>query len=506
MRGIIKRFAGTTVVDRVDLDLFAGQVHVLAGENGAGKSTLMKVLTGIHQPDQGSVEVDGELLTIDLRSARDAGIRIVHQELSLAPNLSVADNLAMGHEYRTRAGLLDGKQARARARRQLARIGARFSETVLAGHLSTGEQQLVEIARVLAEEPKVVIFDEPTAALSDRETSNFFEIVRDLRAEGTAIVYITHRMQEIELLADVITVLRDGKLVETIPASSATPEMIVSRMVGRPIEALFRGENGPVGDVVLEARGVTDGGSIGPIDLTVRAGEIVGLAGLIGAGRTEFARLLFGADRMASGQVVLDGRVLKIRSPKDAVEAGIAMVPESRKEQGLVLDQSIARNMLLASLSKVSVAGVVKQKAVNLLAEAQRVALGIRSVSLRQQVGQLSGGNQQKVLTAKWLETRPSLLILDEPTRGVDVGAKADIYRIIHKCAHDGMAILLISSDLPEVLGMASRIAVMREGRVVAQLDPNTHELTEEVVMAHAFGVDESVLAREAERSHSVRD
>ncbi|WP_111768284.1 sugar ABC transporter ATP-binding protein [Nakamurella deserti] len=486
LRGIVKRFAGVTVVDGVDLDLFAGQVHVLAGENGAGKSTLMKILAGIHAPDAGTIEVDGEQRTLDVRTAKDAGIAIVHQELLIAPNLSVADNLAMGREYRTGVAMLDRRATRARAREQLDRVGATFSEQTRADRLSTGQQQLIEIARSLASDPKVLIFDEPTAALSAREVANLFAIVHELRRRGTAIVYITHRMDEIEQLADVVTVLRDGKFVETLPIAEAPPEVIVNRMVGRSIEALFTGDRPTAGRVMLQVEGIGDGRSIGPVDLTVRSGEIVGIAGLVGSGRSEFARLVFGADRPATGTVEVDGARFRASSPRAAMRAGVALVPESRKEQGLVLGQSVAANIVMASFGRVSTGGVVRGASVRRAADTERGQMGIRSPR-GQKVRRLSGGNQQKVLLSKWLRTQPKVLILDEPTRGVDVGAKADIYRIINDAAAQGMAIVVISSELPELLGLADRVVVMRQGRFVADL-PNDH-LTEETVMEHAFGL-----------------
>lgn len=494
LRGIVKSFAGVTVVDDVDLDLLPGQIHVLAGENGAGKSTLMKVLAGIHRPDAGTIEVNGRTTGFfDVAGAREAGIAIVHQELLIAPNLTVADNLAMGREYRNRFGGLSLRRTREAARTQLARVGVEFSETARAGKLSTGQQQLIEIARAVASDPKVLILDEPTAALSTREVRALFSIVKELRAEGCAIVYITHRMDEVEELADAVTVLRDGRFVATMSKQEATPDAIVTKMVGRSVESLFPDRSTEQqGDTALSVRGLTDGDWIGPIDLDVRAGEIVGIAGLVGSGRSEFARLVFGADRATGGTVSVGGsRPAATASPRSAIRNGIALVPESRKEQGLVLGRSVSDNVVMASYDRVSASGIVRRGLIRKAAEHQREQLGIKVANLDQGVRQLSGGNQQKVLLSKWLETEPSVLILDEPTRGVDIGAKADIYRIIEAAARNGTAVIVISSELPEVLGLADRVAVMRQGRLVADLDNDG--LTEETVMEHAFGLHQGI-------------
>lgn len=485
--GISKSFGGTRVVRNVDLEFRAGEVHVLAGENGAGKSTVTKLLAGIHQPDSGEIMIDGHSGPFDVKSARAAGVAIVHQELLIAPNLTVADNLAMGQEARRPFGILDRRTTRSRAKAQLAYIGATFPVTVRAEELSVADHQQIEIARALAQQPKILILDEPTSALSSTEADRLVRIVCELRDSGTAIIYITHRMEEIEAIADVVSVMRDGRLIETLPKQEATPEAIVVRMVGRKIDSLFASDRPVPGKTVLAVRQLTDGKEIGPIDLDVRAGEVVGIGGLIGSGRSEFARLIFGADPAASGRIEVNGREVSITGPASAMRAGIALLPESRKTQGLVLDQSIASNVVLASLGRVAPSGVVTPSAVKRVATAAKHQLNIRSASLGQAVSTLSGGNQQKVLFAKWLEVRPKVLILDEPTRGVDVGAKADIYRIINECAQAGVAVLVISSELPELIGLSDCVHVMREGRLVARLDADG--LTEEAVMAHAFGL-----------------
>jgi ribose transport system ATP-binding protein len=414
------------------------------------------------------------------------GVGIVHQELSLVPHLTVAENLTLGREPRRSFGRLDRRAAVAEAEGILERLGAGFAATRKVASLSTGEQQLVEIGRALGEQPRVLILDEPTAALSVREATSLLAIVRSLRDSGIALLYITHRMEEIEALADRVTVLRDGRLVETLDREQATPDAIVRRMVGRSVESLYEHGHREPGEVRLRVRGLTDG-TIGPADIEVRAGEIVGVAGLIGAGRSELARMVFGAQPSTAGEVAVDGEVRRISSPSDAMRAGIALVPESRKDQGLFLHLSVRDNIGMSTLRRTSRAGVLDRAGLRDTARAHVDRLGIRVASIDQPVGELSGGNQQKVLLAKWLETDPAVLILDEPTRGVDIGAKAEIYHLMDDVASRGVAVLFISSELPEVLGMSDRAYVMREGRIVADLARG--ELTEEGVMRHATGI-----------------
>jgi ribose transport system ATP-binding protein len=489
MTEVVKAFSGVRVLDDVSLDLAAGEVHALSGENGAGKSTLMKILAGIHAPDSGTVLIDGQPAVHDVRSARQHGVAIVHQELMLAGNLTVADNLAMGRERRSRLGSLDRRGTVHAAQRMLDEVGASFGPSTRVSTLSTGQQQLVEIARALSDRPKVLILDEPTAALSAPEVTNLFRLVRELRDAGTAIAYITHRMEEITELADRVTILRDGRHVETARVADVTPEHIIARMVGRPIGSLFTHDRPPPEDTVLSVRGLADH-QIGPVDLDVRRGEVVGIGGLVGSGRSELARLIFGADRSTAGTVEVAGQPIRTGSPQAAMRAGIAFVPEDRKSLGLVLGHTIEANMVLASLASVSSTGVVRRRRVRSACTTESERLRIKMGSMSQPVRQLSGGNQQKVLLAKWLRTQPHLLILDEPTRGVDIGAKADIYRIINDCAARGMGVLVISSELPELIGISDRVVVMRHGQLVAQLPGEG--LTEEAVMRPAFGLDHS--------------
>ncbi|GLW61910.1 ribose import ATP-binding protein RbsA [Actinomadura rubrobrunea] len=489
MRGVTKRFGGFTAVDHADLDVHAGEVHVVAGENGAGKSTLMKTLAGVHALDSGRILLDGAAVSIpDTATARRHGIAMVHQELTLAPTLSVAENIVLGREHRTRTGLFARARARDEAARVLATLGARFSVDAEVGELSTGEQQLVEIGRAVAEGARVLIFDEPTAALSAREAAALLDLVESLRASGIAVLYITHRMEEIQRLADRVTVMRDGRVVASLRREEATPEAIVTRMVGRPIGALYRrARPRPRDQVRLRVTGLTDGGYVRPASFEVRAGEVLGIAGIVGAGRSELVRLIFGADAAASGSVAVDGRRVAVRRPADAIAHGIALVPESRKDQGLFLDLSIAENIALAGLTRrpprMLRPGRLRAAAGPLVAR-----LGIRCRSVDQPVGRLSGGNQQKTVLAKWLSLDPKVLILDEPTRGVDIGAKADIYALIDDIAAQGVAIVLVSSELPEVLGLSDRVLVMREGHIVAELSGDL--LKEDIVMQYATGAD----------------
>ena len=486
MTHVSKYFGGVAALRDVHFELHRGEVHALMGENGAGKSTLMKILAGIHRPDSGTIEIDGQDVSIQSpHGAQSLGISIIHQELNLAPHLSVAENLWMGREPRTRWGLLDTVRLQQATVDALREVGATFSPSTPVGALSTGQQQLVEIAKSLSQNARILIMDEPTASLSEREAQTLFEIIHRLRERGIAIVYISHRMEEVYALSDRVTVLRDGQWVATNERANSTPETLIPQMVGRTLHDLYAHDAAPQDETVLEVRDLC-GGWLPPNSFQVRRGEIVGLAGLIGAGRTELARLIFGADQPRSGEVLVEGNPVSIGEPRDAIRAGIALVPESRKEQGLFLRLGVGENIAMAGLPQLSRAGVLRKPQVRQTAQEYVENLGIRTASLEQSVSGLSGGNQQKVVLAKWLALRPKVLLLDEPTRGVDIGAKAEIYRIINQLAHDGVAIVMISSELPEVLGVSHRVLVMHEGRIVAELPATT---SPEEVMRYATGV-----------------
>jgi rhamnose transport system ATP-binding protein len=488
VEGISKAFAGVQALKGVSFDLRAGEVHALVGENGAGKSTLIKVITGAHQPDEGTIEILGNRIEDnDPIRARGLGIAAIYQQPALLPDLSVAENIALGLEpggwwRRVRWG-----ERRDRARRLLGRIGASIDPEAEVRGLSMPEQQLVEIARALGAEARIVIMDEPTASLSDQEVDRLFRVIGELKGQGVGIIYISHRLEELPQVADRVTALRDGGLVGTRRMAEVSRGELIRMMVGRELSAVFPKAPAELGPVRLEARGLGNrAAGVRDVDLSVRAGEVLGLAGLVGAGRTELARILFGLTPADAGEVRLRGRTVAVESPAQAVAMGIAYVPEDRRRHGVILDLATAANITLATLrahSRLGLLDSVKEKAT----ASQFVRrLGIKTPSIQTPVGNLSGGNQQKVALARWLAARPAVLILDEPTQGVDVGAKAEIHRLMSDLARDGLAILMISSELPEILGMSDRIAVMHGGTIVGILD--RAGATQEAILELALG------------------
>jgi len=481
--GLRKRFPGVLALDGVDLTVRAGEVHVLLGENGAGKSTLIKILSGAYHPDEGRVLLDGH--PVHIRTAGDAqrlGIATIYQEFNLVPELSVAENLALGRPPR-RFGFVDTKRMYEQARELLARVGVDVDPRTPVGRLGIARMQMVEIAKALALQARVLIMDEPTAVLTTGEVDKLFSIVRRLREEGVAIVFITHHLEEIAAIGDRVTVLRDGRSVAEVPAGTPQDEL-VRLMVGRPIDQQFPRERGQAGEPLLKVTGLGRKGVFEDISFEVRAGEVVGLAGLVGAGRTEVARAIFGADRYDTGEVTVRGRRPAPGDVHAAMEAGLGLVPEDRKGQGLVLGADIAENLGLVTMRGATHAGFVDRKGQSRAAAAVAEDLGIRMTGLGQEVRTLSGGNQQKVVIGKWLEADAGVLILDEPTRGIDVGAKVEIYQLINTLTASGRAVLMISSDLPEVLGMSDRILVMARGRLVGEL--SAASATQDGVMALA--------------------
>ena len=496
LRNVSKRFGSISACQDISIELFAGEAVALAGENGAGKSTTAKCLYGFHSPTSGHVEVDGREMTF--RSPRDgeaAGIVMIPQELDLFPELSIVENMFMGQQRpRTRFGTFDWRAMKKTAREILARLGLRLDVSQPVHLLSAANCKLIEIARALNRNARVIIMDEPTAALTDREVRRLLSIVRDLKKNGAAIVYITHRLDEIFDVCARIVVLRDGSLVDDGPVSDFTEGSLVKKMVGRPLESLFTHSPHPAGDVALEVAGLTSEPAFRDVSLQVRKGEILGISGLIGAGRSELAQALFGLRAYAAGTIAVNGRVVRINSVADAFRLGIAYLPEERRSQGLILPFSIQHNITLASLKRFTRLGIVSERGEADFARQAARDVTVSGARIDAAVSVLSGGNQQKVLIAKTLARNPQIIILDEPTRGVDVGAKSEIYRIIDDLARKGCAVILISSELNEVLAMSDRILVMREGVAVRTFE--RAEFSPEAIGAAAAG--QKVLANVA--------
>jgi rhamnose transport system ATP-binding protein len=490
LQGVSRSFGGIQAVSEVDLELRAGEIHALVGENGAGKSTLVKILTGVHEPDSGVILVAGEEQRIrSTHAAQLLGIAAMYQEPSVYLDLSVAENIFAGRRPRGLLGSVDWPQMHREAAVVLDQLGVDFGPDTPVRGLGVADRQLLEIAKALSTEARVLIMDEPTAALSPREVENLFRVARSLRDRGVALVFISHRLEEVSAVADVVTVLRDGRHVATRPAGELSHAEIVRLMVGRSLETLFPKEEAEIGDVALELRGFTRHGVFSDVSFAVRRGEILGLAGLVGAGRSEIARRLFGIDPYDGGEVLLAGAEFRPRSPRRALRRGLAYLPEDRLGQGLVQMMSIATNTSLAVLPQLTRGGFLRPWLERRLARRFIDQLRIKASSAGQEVRTLSGGNQQKVVLSKWLAAEPRVLILDEPTRGVDIGAKADVHRTISHLAAQGLAIVLISSELPEALGMSDRIVVLREGHVAAELERT--QATSERIMDAATRVSE---------------
>jgi ribose transport system ATP-binding protein len=488
LEGIGKRFPGVVALEGIHLDLRCGEVHAVCGENGAGKSTLMKIISGQYQPDQGVIHYRGEPTRFASTShAQAAGIAIIHQELNLVPHLTVAENLYLAREPK-RGPFVDSRRLNTDAARCLARVGLNVSPVTPLGALSIAQQQMVEIAKALSLDAHVLIMDEPTSSLTESETVQLFRIIKELRAAGKAILYISHRLDEMAHIVDRVTVLRDGRHISTDDFSALSVNDIVARMVGRSLDDAYPPRQSKPSDVVLlSVRDLRRDGVFGPVSFDLRRGEILGFAGLMGAGRTEIARAIFGADRIDDGTIALHGQTVTIRSPREAIRHGIAYLSEDRKQDGLALSMSVAANITLANVRGVSSrSGFLRFGEETAIARRYVQDLAIRTPSVDQIVRNLSGGNQQKVVIGKWLYRGSKILFFDEPTRGIDVGAKFAIYGLMDRLAADGVGVVLISSELPELLGMTDRIAVFHEGQQTALLE--TKRTSQEEIMHFASG------------------
>ena len=485
MEGIEKSFPGVRALKGARLELYPGEVHALMGENGAGKSTLMKTLAGAHTPDAGVIRLDGRAVSIPSpKEAQRLGIAVIYQEFNLVPHLTARENIFLGQE-RTRLGFFSRQAERKQALALFDRLGIRINPEALCRNLNVAQQQIVEIAKALSTGARIIVMDEPSAALTVQEVERLFEVIADLKAQGISIVYVSHRMEEIFRISDRITVMRDGETVGTRRAKDFTRESLIEMMVGRKLENEFPKQAARIGEKHLEVTGLRRGEKVKDVSFFVRRGEILGLTGLVGAGRTEVARLIFGADARAAGEIKIDGKPVEIRSPRDAIRNGICLLTEDRKGQGLVLGMSARENFGLPNLERLSTYGLIQRQAEREDFAGYIKEFRIKLASQEQAARTLSGGTQQKVVLAKWLESNSDIIIFDEPTRGIDVGAKYEIYLLMNRLAALGKTIIKISSELPEVLGMSDRILVMHEGRIGGEIT-DVAGATQEQIMALA--------------------
>ena len=488
MKDITKAFGRNIVLDGVSISVRPGEIRALMGENGAGKSTLMKILGGIYSADSGTIYMDGKEVSIRcVDDARKYGISFIHQEITNIPEMTIAENIFLGREPKNHLRMVDYKKMRQEAQKALNALNLNLDAGALIRGLSVAQQQMIEIARAVNEGARILILDEPTASLSNSETDYLFAQMARLKQLGVAMIYISHRMEETFKVCDTVTVLRDGQFIGTRNTNETSENELISMMVGREFDNMYGNERVTGGDVVLEVKNLTTD-KVKDISFTLKKGEILGFSGLVGAGRTELALALFGIDPIKSGEVWMEGKKLSIRKPQEAIRAGIALVPEERKEQGLFLIHSIATNLTFQVLPEFINHLSVNKKRENEIVDEFKNKLSIKMASTEQAAGELSGGNQQKVVISKWLAARPKVLIMDEPTRGIDVGAKAEIYKLMHNLAREGVSIIMISSELPEIINNSSRIAVMREGKLAGILDQSEAEASQEVIVSYAVG------------------
>lgn len=488
MKGITKRFPGVLALDRVDLDLRRGEILALLGENGAGKSTLLKILAGAYQKDEGSIRIDGKQYEFATpKEASEAGVTVIYQELNYLPELTVAENIFLGRQpTKGPLGRIDWDKMNREASKILAFMGISVNPKTLMSNLSMAEKQLVEIAKALSKNMKILVMDEPTAALNEAEVNKLFEIVRGMKEKGISIIYISHRLEELFEISDRVMIMRDGRRIDVVDTTATTKDELVTMMVGRQINEMFPKKYLEPGETLLEVRHLTNRTKVKGVSLTLKKKEILGIFGLMGAGRTSLADTLFGAEPLTGGEILIEGKKLNLRNAKDAIKAGIALVPSERKMAGLILGMSVKENITVATISELG-----KGLSINLRAETDKAQrwvkdLNIKTPSIHTVAESLSGGNQQKVVLAKWLEAKPKLLILNEPTRGIDVGAKVEIYNLMETFCEQGLGILMISSELPEILALADRILVMSEGRIAGEF--TGEEATQEKLMKCAVG------------------
>lgn len=487
MRNISKSFSGVPALQNFSIECYSGEVHVLMGENGAGKSTLLKILTGNYLADSGEIIIDGKPINIrNTANAIQHGIAMIYQEIHLCQGMSIAENIFRGRELK-KGLFVDFAEMERQAQVLLDSLDMDIQSSAMVSELTIAQQQMVEIAGALSQNARILILDEATASLTDKEVQALFRTIRELTAKGVAIIYVSHRMNETFEIGNRVTILRDGQYIATRMVKDTTEDELIELMVGRPLEKLFD-HNKPVGgETVLEVKHFCNK-KLQDVSISLRKGEILGFSGLVGAGRTELARAIFGLDPIDSGELVLEGQPVHIKNPQDAIDHHIALVPEDRKNAGLVLINSVGFNLTLTVLKEFIRGPFVNEKKENEIIEQYRNSLSIKMASVEQEAGSLSGGNQQKIVISKWLATKPKYLIMDEPTRGIDVGAKAEIYDLMFRLAREGMSILLISSDLPEIINLSSRVVVMHEGSVAAVLDPHEEELTQVKIMNYATG------------------
>lgn len=487
MENISKAFPSVQALDNVQLAVKKGTVHALMGENGAGKSTLMRVLIGLHSPDSGKIFFKGQEVAIpDTKTALDMGISMIHQELSPVPDMTVAENIYLGREPLGKFGLINKRKMISDTRKLLKQLDITLDATKKMRELSIANTQMVEIAKAISYDSSLIIMDEPTSAITEREVASLFKMIHSLKEKGVSIIFITHKLDEVFKIADEITVFRDGKYVGTVPAADTSKNMLISMMVGRELTNIFPKEEAEIGDVILEVRNLSRKGKVNNVSFVLRQGEILGLAGLMGAGRTEIIEGIFGIEKIDSGEIIINGCKAKIRKPEDAKRYGMALLTEDRRRTGILSVLPVRDNMVVANLARFRKWGFLQTHLIEETCNQEKAKLDIKTPSMDQLIKLLSGGNQQKVLVSRWLLTSPSILILDEPTRGIDVGAKAEIHRLMSKLAQEGKAIIMISSELPEILGMSDRVLVMHEGDLTGEF--SRADASQENIMLAATG------------------